>query len=111
MLPVLLTAHFSDCSVTLNYSVIFYSFSTAVAIQCLETTFKISPSDCHLAVPQPLGEIFLNALLKVGTANHTVSGVMLDVFNYTFPGLSKTVFCHCYINRIGGSSISNRMTT
>lgn len=39
----------------------------AVAIQCLETTFKISPSDCHLAVPQPLTEIFLNSLLKVGT--------------------------------------------
>ncbi|XP_023183063.1 small glutamine-rich tetratricopeptide repeat-containing protein beta-like isoform X2 [Xiphophorus maculatus] len=35
-----------------------------VAIQCLETTFKISSSDCHLAVSQPLREIFLNALLK-----------------------------------------------
>lgn len=41
---------------------------TAVAIQCLETTFKIGSSDCHLAVPQPLTEIFLNSLLKVGTA-------------------------------------------
>uniref|UniRef100_A0A8D3AK17 Small glutamine-rich tetratricopeptide repeat-containing protein beta n=1 Tax=Scophthalmus maximus TaxID=52904 RepID=A0A8D3AK17_SCOMX len=38
--------------------------SLEVAIQCLETTFKISPSDCHLAVPQPLTEIFLNTLLK-----------------------------------------------
>uniref|UniRef100_A0A673CKE7 Small glutamine-rich tetratricopeptide repeat-containing protein beta n=1 Tax=Sphaeramia orbicularis TaxID=375764 RepID=A0A673CKE7_9TELE len=38
--------------------------SLEVAIQCLETTFKISSSDCHLAVPQPLTEIFLNALLK-----------------------------------------------
>ncbi|XP_035996347.1 small glutamine-rich tetratricopeptide repeat-containing protein beta isoform X1 [Fundulus heteroclitus] len=37
---------------------------SSVAIQCLETTFKISPSDCHLAVSQPLREIFLNALLK-----------------------------------------------
>ncbi|KAA8584345.1 hypothetical protein FQN60_008130 [Etheostoma spectabile] len=42
--------------------------SLEVAIQCLETTFKISSSDCHLAVPQPLTEIFLNSLLKVGTA-------------------------------------------
>ena len=41
---------------------------TTVAIQCLETTFKISSSDCHLAVPQPLREIFLNSLLKVGAA-------------------------------------------
>lgn len=38
-----------------------------VAIQCLETTFKISSSDCHLAAPQPLKEIFLNSLLKVGS--------------------------------------------
>uniref|UniRef100_A0A3B1K354 Small glutamine-rich tetratricopeptide repeat-containing protein beta n=1 Tax=Astyanax mexicanus TaxID=7994 RepID=A0A3B1K354_ASTMX len=39
--------------------------SLEVAIQCLETTFKISSSDCHLAAPQPLREIFLNSLLKV----------------------------------------------
>uniref|UniRef100_A0A096MEE5 Small glutamine-rich tetratricopeptide repeat-containing protein beta n=1 Tax=Poecilia formosa TaxID=48698 RepID=A0A096MEE5_POEFO len=39
--------------------------SLEVAIQCLETTFKISSSDCHLAVSQPLREIFLNALLKL----------------------------------------------
>uniref|UniRef100_A0A3B3VNL8 Small glutamine-rich tetratricopeptide repeat-containing protein beta n=1 Tax=Poecilia latipinna TaxID=48699 RepID=A0A3B3VNL8_9TELE len=38
--------------------------SLEVAIQCLETTFKIGSSDCHLAVSQPLREIFLNALLK-----------------------------------------------
>uniref|UniRef100_A0A8C9X663 Small glutamine-rich tetratricopeptide repeat-containing protein beta n=1 Tax=Sander lucioperca TaxID=283035 RepID=A0A8C9X663_SANLU len=38
--------------------------SLEVAIQCLETTFKIGSSDCHLAVPQPLTEIFLNSLLK-----------------------------------------------
>ncbi|XP_069556995.1 small glutamine-rich tetratricopeptide repeat-containing protein beta isoform X1 [Brachyistius frenatus] len=38
--------------------------SLEVAIQCLETTFKISSGDCHLAVPQPLTEIFLNSLLK-----------------------------------------------
>uniref|UniRef100_A0A8C0YGG7 Small glutamine-rich tetratricopeptide repeat-containing protein beta n=1 Tax=Cyprinus carpio carpio TaxID=630221 RepID=A0A8C0YGG7_CYPCA len=38
--------------------------SLEVAVQCLETTFKISSSDYHLAVPQPLREIFLNSLLK-----------------------------------------------
>ncbi|KAM8828607.1 small glutamine-rich tetratricopeptide repeat-containing protein beta isoform 1-T4 [Spinachia spinachia] len=38
--------------------------SLDVAIQCLETTFKISSSDSHLAVPQPLTDIFLNCLLK-----------------------------------------------
>ncbi|KAG7323000.1 hypothetical protein KOW79_014346 [Hemibagrus wyckioides] len=38
--------------------------SLEVAIQCLETTFKISSSDLQLAAPQPLTEIFLNALLK-----------------------------------------------
>uniref|UniRef100_A0A4W4FGX1 Small glutamine-rich tetratricopeptide repeat-containing protein beta n=1 Tax=Electrophorus electricus TaxID=8005 RepID=A0A4W4FGX1_ELEEL len=38
--------------------------SLEVAIQCLETTFKISSSDCHLAPPTPLREIFLNSLLK-----------------------------------------------
>uniref|UniRef100_G3PTM0 Small glutamine rich tetratricopeptide repeat co-chaperone beta n=1 Tax=Gasterosteus aculeatus aculeatus TaxID=481459 RepID=G3PTM0_GASAC len=38
--------------------------SLDVAIQCLETTFKISSSDSHLAVPQPLADIFLNSLLK-----------------------------------------------
>ncbi|XP_063068865.1 small glutamine-rich tetratricopeptide repeat-containing protein beta [Engraulis encrasicolus] len=38
--------------------------SLEVAIQCLENTYKISPSDCHLAAPQPLTEIFLNSLLK-----------------------------------------------
>ncbi|KAF4082738.1 hypothetical protein AMELA_G00154940 [Ameiurus melas] len=38
--------------------------SLEVAIQCLETTFKIRSSDGQLAVPQPLVEIFLNALLK-----------------------------------------------
>ena len=48
--------------------------SVTVAIQCLETTFKISSSDCHLAVPQPLTEIFLNSLLKVGTAQNAEEG-------------------------------------
>ncbi|KAM8871836.1 small glutamine-rich tetratricopeptide repeat-containing protein beta [Synchiropus picturatus] len=38
--------------------------SLEVAVQCLETTFKISSSDVHLAAAQPLTEIFLNALLK-----------------------------------------------
>ncbi|KAI2660064.1 Small glutamine-rich tetratricopeptide repeat-containing protein beta [Labeo rohita] len=38
--------------------------SLEVAVQCLETTFKISSSDYHLAAPQPLREIFLNSLLK-----------------------------------------------
>lgn len=38
--------------------------SLEVAIQCLETTFKISSRDHHLAVSEPLREIFLNALLK-----------------------------------------------
>uniref|UniRef100_A0A8C7YRQ5 Small glutamine-rich tetratricopeptide repeat-containing protein beta n=1 Tax=Oryzias sinensis TaxID=183150 RepID=A0A8C7YRQ5_9TELE len=42
--------------------------SLEVAIQCLETTFKISSSDGHLAVSQPLREIFLNALLKNGNS-------------------------------------------
>uniref|UniRef100_A0A8C1YGI5 Small glutamine-rich tetratricopeptide repeat-containing protein beta n=2 Tax=Cyprinus carpio TaxID=7962 RepID=A0A8C1YGI5_CYPCA len=38
--------------------------SLEVAVQCLETTFKISSRDYHLAAPQPLREIFLNSLLK-----------------------------------------------
>uniref|UniRef100_A0A3Q3DJ89 Small glutamine-rich tetratricopeptide repeat-containing protein beta n=1 Tax=Hippocampus comes TaxID=109280 RepID=A0A3Q3DJ89_HIPCM len=38
--------------------------SLEVAIQCLETTFKISASDSHLVAPQPLMEVFLNSLLK-----------------------------------------------
>ncbi|KAK1174328.1 small glutamine-rich tetratricopeptide repeat-containing protein beta-like isoform X1 [Acipenser oxyrinchus oxyrinchus] len=38
--------------------------SLEVAIQCLETTFKISSVDSHLAVPQPLTEIFLNSVFK-----------------------------------------------
>ena len=41
--------------------------SSTVAIQCLETTFKVSSSDCHLAVPQTLPEIFQSSLLKVCT--------------------------------------------
>ena len=39
--------------------------SSTVAIQCLETTFKVSSSDSHLAVPQTLPEIFQSSLLKV----------------------------------------------
>ncbi|XP_056444124.1 small glutamine-rich tetratricopeptide repeat-containing protein beta [Gadus chalcogrammus] len=38
--------------------------SIEVAIQCLETTFKVSSTDCHLAVPQTLPEIFKSSLLK-----------------------------------------------
>ncbi|KAJ7988503.1 hypothetical protein DPEC_G00324230 [Dallia pectoralis] len=38
--------------------------SLEVAIQCLETTFKINASDGHLVAPQPLTEIFLNSLLE-----------------------------------------------
>ncbi|KAM6986103.1 small glutamine-rich tetratricopeptide repeat-containing protein beta [Aplochiton taeniatus] len=38
--------------------------SLEVAIQCLETTFKIKSSDKQLAVPQPLQEIFLDSILK-----------------------------------------------
>uniref|UniRef100_A0A8C9UZ67 Small glutamine-rich tetratricopeptide repeat-containing protein beta n=1 Tax=Scleropages formosus TaxID=113540 RepID=A0A8C9UZ67_SCLFO len=38
--------------------------SLEVAIQCLETTFKINSSDSHLAVPLPLKEIFLNSIFK-----------------------------------------------
>lgn len=64
-LAVMLKSHTRNLSQ--HYLVIFYWSSTTVAIQCLETTFKISSSDCHLAVPQPLREIFLNSLLKVGT--------------------------------------------
>uniref|UniRef100_A0AAV2ITN9 Small glutamine-rich tetratricopeptide repeat-containing protein beta n=1 Tax=Knipowitschia caucasica TaxID=637954 RepID=A0AAV2ITN9_KNICA len=38
--------------------------SLEVAIQCLETTFKINSRDGHLALIEPLREIFHNALLK-----------------------------------------------
>uniref|UniRef100_A0A8C2ZNH5 Small glutamine-rich tetratricopeptide repeat-containing protein beta n=1 Tax=Cyclopterus lumpus TaxID=8103 RepID=A0A8C2ZNH5_CYCLU len=38
--------------------------SLEVAIQCLETTFKISASEGHLAGPQPLREMFISSLLK-----------------------------------------------
>ncbi|MBN3312472.1 SGTB protein, partial [Atractosteus spatula] len=38
--------------------------SLEVAIQCLETTFKISSDDSYLAVPQSLAEIFLNSIFK-----------------------------------------------
>ncbi|XP_054571189.1 small glutamine-rich tetratricopeptide repeat-containing protein beta isoform X2 [Eptesicus fuscus] len=38
--------------------------SLEVAIQCLETVFKISPEDTHLAVSQPLTEIFTNSFCK-----------------------------------------------
>ncbi|MBN3308140.1 small glutamine-rich tetratricopeptide repeat-containing protein beta [Amia ocellicauda] len=38
--------------------------SLEVAIQCMETTFKISSEDRHLAVPQPLTEIFLSSIFK-----------------------------------------------
>uniref|UniRef100_A0A8C1P1L1 Small glutamine-rich tetratricopeptide repeat (TPR)-containing, beta n=1 Tax=Cyprinus carpio TaxID=7962 RepID=A0A8C1P1L1_CYPCA len=43
---------------------LFIYYYYFIAVQCLETTFKISSSDYHLAVPQPLREIFLNSLLK-----------------------------------------------
>uniref|UniRef100_H0VB60 Small glutamine-rich tetratricopeptide repeat-containing protein beta n=1 Tax=Cavia porcellus TaxID=10141 RepID=H0VB60_CAVPO len=38
--------------------------SLEVAIQCLETVFKISPEDTHLAVSQPLTEMFTNSCCK-----------------------------------------------
>lgn len=38
--------------------------SLEVAIQCLETVFKVSPEDTHLAVSQPLTEIFTNSFCK-----------------------------------------------
>ncbi|XP_076973455.1 small glutamine-rich tetratricopeptide repeat-containing protein beta isoform X2 [Tamandua tetradactyla] len=38
--------------------------SLEVAIQCLETVFKITSEDTHLAVAQPLTEIFTNTLCK-----------------------------------------------
>lgn len=38
--------------------------SLEVAIQCLETVFKISPEDTHLAVSQPLTEMFTNSVCK-----------------------------------------------
>ncbi|XP_039614602.1 small glutamine-rich tetratricopeptide repeat-containing protein beta isoform X1 [Polypterus senegalus] len=44
--------------------------SLDVAIQCLETTFKISPDDTHLAVSQPLTDIFLNALFKIDSLSN-----------------------------------------
>ncbi|KAM8961312.1 small glutamine-rich tetratricopeptide repeat-containing protein beta isoform 3-T3 [Pelodytes ibericus] len=39
--------------------------SLEVAVQCLETVFKISPEDTHLAVPMSLEEVFSQAYLKV----------------------------------------------
>lgn len=42
-----------------------YSNLFQVAIQCLETVFKISPEDTHLAVSQPLTEMFTNSFCKV----------------------------------------------
>ncbi|KAM9820553.1 LOW QUALITY PROTEIN: small glutamine-rich tetratricopeptide repeat-containing protein beta [Neosynchiropus ocellatus] len=48
--------------------------SLEVAVQCLETTFKISSSDVHLAAAQPLTEIFLNALLKVSQRASSAGG-------------------------------------
>ncbi|KAF5886331.1 small glutamine-rich tetratricopeptide repeat-containing protein beta, partial [Clarias magur] len=56
--------------------------SLEVAIQCLETTFKISSSDDQLAAPQPLREIFLNALLKndmVASQETSVSASAEDI--------------------------------
>ncbi|KAI5620113.1 small glutamine-rich tetratricopeptide repeat-containing protein beta, partial [Silurus asotus] len=47
--------------------------SLEVAVQCLETTFKFSSSDVHLAAPQPLREMFLNALLKVNYKHLSIS--------------------------------------
>uniref|UniRef100_A0A8W4F6A5 Small glutamine-rich tetratricopeptide repeat-containing protein beta n=1 Tax=Sus scrofa TaxID=9823 RepID=A0A8W4F6A5_PIG len=38
--------------------------SLEVAIQCLETVFKVSPEDTHLAVSQPLTEMFTNSFCK-----------------------------------------------
>ncbi|KAM8961311.1 small glutamine-rich tetratricopeptide repeat-containing protein beta isoform 2-T2 [Pelodytes ibericus] len=38
--------------------------SLEVAVQCLETVFKISPEDTHLAVPMSLEEVFSQAYLK-----------------------------------------------
>ncbi|XP_051846568.1 small glutamine-rich tetratricopeptide repeat-containing protein beta-like [Antechinus flavipes] len=38
--------------------------SLEVAIQCLETVFKISPEDTHLAVSQLLTEMFTNSFCK-----------------------------------------------
>lgn len=59
------------CNLSQEHNSAMFNSSTIVAVQCLETTFKISSSDCHLAVTQPLTEIFLNALLKVGAAQST----------------------------------------
>ncbi|XP_030049058.1 small glutamine-rich tetratricopeptide repeat-containing protein beta [Microcaecilia unicolor] len=38
--------------------------SLEVAVQCLETVFKISLEDTHLAVQQPLADIFIKSLYK-----------------------------------------------
>lgn len=57
---------------------IVLTFLSLVAIQCLETTFKISSSDGHLAVSQPLREIFLNALLKVSSGDYATIVVMFQ---------------------------------
>lgn len=61
-----------------DYEYIILLFT--VAVQCLETTFKISSSDYHLAAPQPLREIFLNSLLKV-TQFITHQPVFFHYFN------------------------------
>lgn len=67
-------------------SLINHTLLSPVAIQCLETTFKISSSDCHLAAPQPLKEIFLNSLLKVGSPGATSpeSAIMKDYMSVVF---------------------------
>ncbi|CAO2637210.1 Small glutamine-rich tetratricopeptide repeat-containing protein beta [Lemmus lemmus] len=57
----------------------------AVAIQCLETVFKISPEDTHPTVSQPLTETFTNSVCKndiVPLANSVPEDVKDEGHNY-----------------------------
>uniref|UniRef100_A0A672LRM1 Small glutamine-rich tetratricopeptide repeat (TPR)-containing, beta n=1 Tax=Sinocyclocheilus grahami TaxID=75366 RepID=A0A672LRM1_SINGR len=58
------TSHWEVVGGLLDFQWSRIRYQMFVAVQCLETTFKISSSDYHLAAPQPLREIFLNSLLK-----------------------------------------------
>lgn len=51
---------------------IYFTFST-VAIQCLETVYKINVEDSHLAVPVRLTEMFADSCHKVRTEIEHIS--------------------------------------
>lgn len=85
-----------------------------VAIQCLETTFKISSSDCHLAAPQPLREIFLNSFLKV-TTFYTYQPVFLSLLwllLYLYSILcNKHYFRHIFHSFLSNFCLQNDIVT